>query len=145
LWDVEERALLINVYLCFKKDNKYSWRLRISVVWRESLAFEYIFISFSSKQIWWLSKYISTSEIIWKKQTFKTGFSEHNSLLGLCIQNSQILLCSRKKGIKTVFEHCVHNKIQFEIVLFRKYNNIEIIFNLFKLLTSLWSSWLTGS
>ena len=143
MWDVEERVLLINVYLCFKKDNKYSWRLRISVVWRESLAFEYIFISFSSKQIWWLSIFLHQKSF--EKKTFKTGFSEHNSLLSLCIQNSQRLLCSRKKGIKTVFEHCVHNKIQFEIVLFRKYNNIEIIFNLFKLLTSLWSSWLTGS
>ena len=74
LWDVEERALLINVYLCFKKDNKYSWRLRISVVWRESLAFEYISISFSLKQIWWLSTYISTSEIIWRKKHLRQVF-----------------------------------------------------------------------
>ena len=46
-----------------------------------------------------------------EKKTFKTGFSEHNSLLSLRIQNSQRLLYSRKTGIKTVFEHCVHNKI----------------------------------
>ena len=73
---------------------------------RESLVFEYIFISFSSnKSEDYLHIYLHQKSFE-EKKTFKTGFSEH-----LCIQNSQRLLCSGKTGIKTVFEHCVHNKI----------------------------------
>ena len=56
-------------------------RLKIRMVWVDSLAFEFIFIEFFDLIISW-----DLNIRNFKKLGFKTSFSVHNNPLNLCVQ-----------------------------------------------------------